>query len=358
MLGVFLDDLSKAEVGIESMFDISVSMVQQLLHYASSQGINSGDLLNSVGIQPSILKDPDFRISVEDFCRIQEEAVFLTGDHYFGLHMGESSELGDWSMLGYIMANCGNLGEALERISRYFGILGSLLQINIRVGNDRVELIFETKKNSSGQIRQCLEGALSGFFRLIRSVTRKYVGLKEVWIVHEVSEDTGEYQRIFRCPVLFNQPMTALVFDSGALDAPMIHPNPALLSLFERHARSFLDRINEENFFSRKTSSLLFERLQGGAPCIKRVSEELGVSVRKLQMKLHDEGITFSQIVENVREELAKSYLAEKRYSIEDITHLLGFSEPSVFHRAFKKWTGLTPGQYRLSSKLSFMTHG
>jgi AraC-like DNA-binding protein len=81
------------------------------------------------------------------------------------------------------------------------------------------------------------------------------------------------------------------------------------------------------------------------------------MSVRVLQKKLKEEGVTFSEIATNVRRELAKSYLAEKRYTIDDITYLLGFSEPSVFRRAFKTWTGMTPGQYRSASEPTFKTN-
>jgi AraC-like DNA-binding protein len=133
-----------------------------------------------------------------------------------------------------------------------------------------------------------------------------------------------------------------------------VSPNPVLLSLLEHHASSFLNQINEQNLFSRKISTLLFEQLQEGVPGVDMVARELGMSIRSLQMKLKDEGITFSQIVENIRKELSKSYLAEKHYSIDDITYLLGFSDTSVFHRAFKRWTGQTPKQYRLNSKPSF----
>ena len=84
------------------------------------------------------------------------------------------------------------------------------------------------------------------------------------------------------------------------------------------------------------------------------MAKDLGMSKRVLQNKLKEEGVTFSELANSVRQELAKSYLAEKRYTIDDITYLVGFSEPSVFRRAFKRWTGMTASQYRSSSEANF----
>lgn len=161
----------------------------------------------------------------------------------------------------------------------------------------------------------------------------------------------SEYNRIFKCPFLFNQPSAALVFPSSVLEIPLRHPNQELLSLLEHHANSFLSKIDEDDHFSKKISLRFFESIQDNSPTIKKISKDLWIGKRALQNKLKKEGTTFSELTNSVRQELAKSYLADKRYTIDEITYLVGFSEPSSFRRAFKRWTGgVTASQYRSAS--------
>ena len=337
------------------MFYINVTILQRLLSYTSSQGINNDALLNMVGIDNSILDNADNKLPLEDYYTILDGAIDLTKDPYFGLHMGENAGLTDLWILGYIMANCRTLGEALEKVGKYFAIIGSVLNIYLKVEGDYSKLIWDMRKHYSNLcIRHCIDMALMHINNIIKSITRTPVEIKEVWFKADPPDDISEYQRLFKCKVLFSQSTPAMVFSSKDLEAPIRNPDPDLLALLEHHANSFLNKINEDHYLSRKISLMLFEQIQGNNPTIEDVAKEMGMSVRVLQKKLKDEGVTFSQVATNVRKELAKSYLAEKRYSVDDITYLLGFSEPSVFRRAFKTWTGLTPGQYRSSPEPVF----
>jgi len=338
------------------MFYISTSILQRLFSFTSKKGIDTDDLLKKAGVEKSLINNTDNKLPLEDYYCILDGAIDLTGDPYFGLHMGEGADAGDLSILGYIMTSCRTVGEALEKVGKYFGIIGSVLNIYLKVEGDYAKLIYDMRQHFPNKcIKHCIDTGLANFYSMIKNIASEPVEIKEVWLKTKAPEDLGEYKRIFKCPILFSQPIAALVFPSKALDIPLTHPNPALLSLLEHHANSFLSKIDEKDYFFRKISLLLFEQIQGNNPTIEDVAKYLGMSVRVLQKKLKEEGLTFSQIATNVRKELAKSYLAEKRYTIDDITYLLGFSEPSVFRRAFKMWTGMTPGHYRSSSEPTFM---
>jgi AraC-like DNA-binding protein len=338
------------------MFYISTAILQRLFSFISKQGINSDDLLKRAGVDRLLLTNPENKLPLENYYSILDSAIDLTGDQYFGLHMGEGADPGDLSILGYIMANCRTVGEALEKVGKYFGVIGSVLNIYLKSEGNYAKLIYDMRKHFPNNcIRHCIDTGLANFYAMIKNIASEPVEIKEVWLKTGAPEDQGEYNRIFKCPIKFAQPAAALVFPSSVLDVTLRYPNSALLSLLEHHANSFLSKIDEKDFFSRKIGLLLFEQIQGNNPTIDDVAKELGLSVRVLQKKLKEEGLTFSQIATNVRQELAKSYLAEKRYTIDDITYLLGFSEPSVFRRAFKVWTGKTPGQYRSSSEPAFM---
>jgi AraC-like DNA-binding protein len=338
------------------MFYISTSILQRLFSFTSKRGIDTSSLLDKVGVDKSVITNTENKLPLEDYYCILDGAIDLTGDEYFGLHMGESAEAADLSILGYIMASCRTVGEALEKVGKYFGLIGSVLNIYLKVEGDYAKLIYDMRKHFPNNcIKHCIDTGLANFYSLIRNIASEPVEIKEVWIKTKAPKDLGEYKRVFKCPIIFDQPVAALVFPSEALKIPLTHPNPTLLALLEHHANSFLSKLDEKDNFSRKISLLLFEQIQGKNPTIEDVAKELGMSVRVLQKKLKEEGLTFSQIATNVRKELAKSYLAEKRYTVDDITYLLGFSEPSVFRRAFKTWTGMTPGHYRAMSEPTFL---
>jgi len=328
------------------MFDISIFFIYRILHYVKRLGIAPEILLEKAGVDLLGFSRFDSKIPEWQYFSIMDEAVRLTGDRFLGLHVGASTELRDLSNLGYIMANCKDLGEAIDSAIGYIDFIGAPVVLRLARHTEEAQLMFDLKQPLNPQTRQCLDEALSSLASILRNITKKGFELKEVRLSYPAPEDDRAYRKVYPCPVRFGQPVSTLVFHPRELLAPVIRPNPKLL-LMTRNTRDYIKEIIEEKDYSRKIAILLYAKLQKGPPCIKHVAKELGVSIRGLQMKLSEEGVTFSRIVRDVRRELAKTYLADKEYSIDEITYLLGFSEPSVFHRAFKTWTGLTPGEYR-----------
>jgi AraC-like DNA-binding protein len=334
----------------KAMFYISASLFHRLLFFASQKGIKTDDLFKKANVDKSILANNDEKIPLEIYYSVMDAAIETTGDNCFGLHMGENANPGDISTLGYIMASCRTVREALEKIGKYFAIIGSTQRLTLIVEKNEARLVWDMIKYFPNMcIRHCIDLGLANTFNMLLKIAEKPVEIKEVWVKAGPPDDMSEYNRIFKCPILFNQPSPALVFPSSALDTPLIHPNPALLSLFEYHANSFLNKIDQGDHFSREISQKYFESIQDSKPASEKIIKDLGISRRVLRNKLREEGMTYSKLITNVRQELAKSYLTEKRFTIDDITYLVGFSEPRAFRRAFKRWTGMTASRYRYS---------
>jgi AraC-like DNA-binding protein len=328
------------------MFDISIFFIYRILHYVKQKGIAPEILLEKAGIDLLSIGRFDSKIPARHYLSIMEEAVRLTGDEFLGLHVGASTELRDLSNLGYIMAGCKDMGEAIGSAIGYIDFIGAPVELRLERGTDRGRLIFYLKEPFNLNTRQCVDEALSSFFSILNDITNNQFKPEEIHFSYPAPEDIRALKKTFSCRVRFGQAASALVFHPRELLNPVVRPNPKLL-LMARQQRDRIKEIVEEKDYSRKITILLYAGLQNGPPCIKHVAKELGVSIRGLQMRLSEEGVTFSRIVRDVRRELAKTYLADRDYSIDEITFLLGFSEPSVFHRAFKTWTGLTPGEYR-----------
>jgi AraC-like DNA-binding protein len=148
---------------------------------------------------------------------------------------------------------------------------------------------------------------------------------------------------------LFNQRHNSVTIDSAVGRIPVKMANPVLLQQFEDYAQYFLAQMELKPSTTRQVTKIILARLDDRSLSVEKVAREMAVSVRTLQMRLDEEGVAFSDLLQEIRERLAKQYLREN-YTVEQITYLLGFSEPSVFRKAFKKWSGVTPKEFRESS--------
>ena len=137
-----------------------------------------------------------------------------------------------------------------------------------------------------------------------------------------------------------------MTMDMRMANTPILMANPGLLEYFEKYAQDFLAEMDRKNEQTQVVTKIILARLDDEKLSIDKVAKEMSVSVRTLQNHLESEGVVFSELLRDIRERLAKRYLHEN-YSVEQITYLLGFSEPSVFRKAFKKWAGVTPREFR-----------
>jgi AraC-like DNA-binding protein len=149
--------------------------------------------------------------------------------------------------------------------------------------------------------------------------------------------------------VKFDQKENSMTMDWSVGEIPVRMANPALLEHFEKYAQDFLAQMERNDEHTRAVTKIILSRLDDEDLSIQKVAKEMAVSVRTLQNHLEAEGVVFSDLLRDIRERLAKKYLHEN-YTVEQITYLLGFSEPSVFRKAFKKWSGVTPREYREQS--------
>jgi AraC-like DNA-binding protein len=334
---------------------VSVTVLKQMFNYLDSLEVDTGAFLSSLGVDPAIQHSPDAYIPLETYLVIQDKAAEYTEDPYFGLHMGEFAEAGSWSILGYMMMNCKTLGEAFEKSTRYQRIIGNMIEGNAYMDEDKITIVLSTPPHAPEMSRHCFESTLSSTVRMMRNLAGVDLNPAEVTFTYPTPESIEEYERIFRCPVCFEQEHNSLTIDVAIIFTPIKFANPDLLKHFENYAQEIIADMDRQSEHSRRVTKIILSRLDDESLSIEKVADEMAVSVRTLQNRLKGEGVAFSELLTDVRERLAKKYLREN-YTVEDITYLLGFSEPSVFRKAFKRWSGATPREYRESS-FSGMPH-
>jgi AraC-like DNA-binding protein len=325
---------------------VSVTVLSQMFLYLNSLKVDVAEFLRSLGLDPEIVKSPDARIPIETYLMIQDGAAHYTNDPYFGLHMGEFAEAGSWSILGYMMMNCKTLGEAFEKSGRYSRIIGNLIEGSAQFRFNKIKVVFSTPPHAPKMTRHCFESTFSSSVRMMRALTGVHLSPLEVTFIYPQPESTSEYERIFCCPVLFGQKENSVTISTAITNTPILLGNPGLLAYFEKYAQDFLAEMERKNEYTQTVTKIILARLDDESLSIEKVAKEMAVSVRTLQNRLEAEGVVFSELLKEIRERLAKKYLREN-YSVEQITYLLGFSEASVFRKAFKKWAGVTPREYR-----------
>jgi AraC-like DNA-binding protein len=328
---------------------VSITVLNQMFLYLNSLNVDIDAFLRSLGIDPATVKSPDAYIPIETYLLIQDEAARYTNDPNFGLHMGEYAEAGSWSILGYLMMNCKTLGEAFEKSGRYSRIIGNLIKGDVKIRFNKIKVILATPPHAPKMSRHCYESTISSSVRMMRNLTGQPLNPLEVTFIYSEPEATAEYERVFQCPVHFGQKENSFTIPMKFVNTPILMANPGLLAYFEEYAQDFLAEMDRQNEHTRTVTKIILSRMDDEKLSINQVAKEMAVSVRTLQNRLKEEGVVFSDLHKDIRAKLAKKYLRED-YTVEDITYLLGFSEPSVFRKAFKRWSGITPGQYRQQS--------
>jgi AraC-like DNA-binding protein len=330
----------------EHQYTVSVGILQQILRYLASRNVGMDEFMKAVKLEPSILNNPDKRITVEKYVMIEETASKVTNDPCFGLHMGQFAETGNWSILGYMMMNCRTVLDAFHIFSRYSSVIGNLIKGKITVEKDYIIIKLIAPIDAPKISKHCYEGYFSSLISLARNISGENIYPIEVALEAFNPELIEEYRKVFGLDVRFGQNGNYMLMSIQAANTSILFPNENLLSCFESYAMEFLDEIETTNNFTYRTKKMILSYITTENLTVKRIAQELFVSGRTLQANLRKEGTEFNILLRQTREQLAKKYLCAN-YSVEDITCLLGFSEPSVFRRAFKKWVGMTVKEYR-----------
>ncbi len=328
---------------------VSATVLAQMFLYLDSLQLDIDAFLRSLDIEPETVRSPDSYLPIETYLLIQDAAAEFVNDPYFGLHMGEFAQPGSWSILGYLMMNCKTLGEAFEKTGRYQRIIGNMINARAELGLGKVRLVYFTPPHAPQMSRHCFESTFSSSVRLARTLSGQPLNPLEVTFIYPEPESRAEYERVFCCPLRFGHKDNSMTLDPSLGSLPVRMANPALLEHFEQYAQDFLSKMERYDATTQAVTKIILAQLDDESLSIEKVAREMAVSVRTLQKRLEAEGVVFSDLLREIRQRLAEKYLREN-YSVEQITYLLGFSEPSVFRKSFKKWLGVTPREYRQGS--------
>ncbi len=323
------------------------ALVIPLVYFALENGILIDEISADLPNELSSVNIPDIRLQPEVYLKLVQTLVEKTGNPCLGLHIGSSSRCAYLGILGYVMMNCSNYGEAIQKYIGYQKIGNSALTMGLEKTGDQTRCLWLSINEALLPIRQfIIEGSITSTLSEFEEITGERLPLTQVGFDWPPPEDISAYERTFETEVVFNQPLTFIRFDQRHLETPIRQSNSELLILFEDHARKSYQKLRENKPFSDEAIRIISKSLSNNTG-LADIAAEMGLSGKNLQIKLKSEGNTFIDLKKKVRCEFAKRLLTNKNYFAAEIGYLLGFSEPSTFYRTFKRWTGMTPGQYR-----------
>ena len=319
-----------------------------LLSHAEKLGLDRGEVLRSAGLHEETLRDPDARIPASKIEKMWRAMISRAPHSALGVEMGASFTIREWGLVGYSIAYSGTLLQALQRLVRYSRIMSEAIRFKLRVGKDRSSLVVDGGPRFDS-LQHPVVARLVSILGAMREVAGVDIIPLEVRLPFNRPASVSEYARCFRCPLAFDQRDAAIVLRKDDLERSLSFADDTLSGYLDHLADEVLEALGGDHSFSEKTRRAIWSELSDGQPSVQRSARVLGVSVRTLQRRLKDEGTSFAAVLESFRREMAAGLLRSRDLAIYEVAFLLGYSEPSTFYRAFRRWHGTTPREFRRS---------
>ncbi|MBN1654459.1 MAG: AraC family transcriptional regulator ligand-binding domain-containing protein [Deltaproteobacteria bacterium] len=290
--------------------------------------------------------DPKRRIPISAVLKLLNNAIQLTGDEDLGLRAARAIDSGDFDVLEYAASSSATLREAIEIIQRYIRLLDDSADFSLQYWNGKASLVLNSILPLN---RAATDFRLAGVYRgIFRSISSDEHGISEVWFRIRRPEKDQEYTLTFpKATLRFQMPFDAVVFDAELLDAPLINSDPKLHDVLRQHMEVLLSERPRTESLTERVRKLIETELPKGKTNAVHIASILDMSRRTLTRRLEQEGTSYKTLLDDLRRRLALRYLETTRMDMGKIAYLLGFSQTTAFHRAFRRWTDYTPHKYR-----------
>ncbi len=318
-----------------------------LMQIILDKGMPKEDFERQIGVSPDQIADPDKRIPMGSVLKLFEIAVNLSGDPALALRLRKRTGIQFVHFLVSLVQYSSNLLEAACHISRYARLISDADKLDIFDAGNCVKItltnIFPEYNN-----KWIPEHHLSLMVDVSRSLMSNDLNPLSIHFQHSDPGYADVYDEIFNVPVMFQQPENMIVFKKTDLLQPITSHDPNVEAALKNYAEIALKKISRTGSLQEKVCKHIIDYLPDGGVDLKKVSRVMKMDTSTLYRQLRKEGTTFEKLLLDTRQELAKNYLL-KGMTNAQVAYLIGFSEPAAFQRAFKRWLGINPGEYRRS---------
>ncbi len=320
----------------------ALSMWQALESY----GIDPVVLFERAGLDPQKLYDANARYRDSGLYKLWQLAVEATGDPYIGLKVASFWHPSAAHALGYAWLASATLQDALERTVRYYRLMTDKEQLILKESDEEFRLIVENPAVDYPTAPEDVDASFAVLIYLCRMCYGQSFNPLRITMRRPEPPDPAPFVEHFRAPIQYSGNEDSVCFDKADALAALPTANAEVARANEKIVQEYLARFDRSSV-AMQVRARLTEQLSSGHATQGSVADALHMSLRSLQRRLKNEGTSYKDLLDETRRELAAHYMAESHRSINEITYLLGFSEPSNFSRAFRRWTGKSPSAYR-----------
>ncbi|VVN82017.1 AraC family transcriptional regulator [Pseudomonas fluorescens] len=313
-----------------------------------NQGACADQVFLSCGVMLPATTDPMLRIDNQTIAKLYVAAVQATKDPCFGLRAGETLRPANLHAMGFALLASISIRDFAQRLSSLYRIISQNASIRVEERNNTFLLI--TSSVPGAQVcHETHDAYISLIFTLLRTISGNRFRLRKLELIRPASESMAQvFSEYFQCDVEFGRPEIVMAMDLERVDKRLPGANEELALSHDRTVMEYLQRIERGDIVNR-VRAIVSSELSSRTLNKDRVAERLHISTRGLQLKLAARDTSFQEILDHTRRTHALAFMSRSSVSVTEAAFSLGFSEVSNFTRAFKRWTGMAPSQYRQS---------
>ncbi len=340
-----------------SITTVPTDYVLSLVRLLERQGADPGPLLEAVEIAPAELQRPE--MSAKKYSKLYQKAMLTVRDEYFGMPSGGRVPNGTFRMMCLCIIHCATLGQAVQRCSEFHDIArGSKVKPVLEQRGRSAAIAMGGVESVDDEefhrlMADCppsvIRTGLSAWHHFLCWLAGRRVELSGVDFSFAKPNDFVDYEVLFQAPLRFGQPSNQLRLEAGQLELPLVQTEESLEGFLKTAPYQLLVMVDGDNSLKSRVQAIIGRDFSREMPSAEAVAHSLNMSVTTLRRRLQQERTSFQKIKDECRREAAINYLSYPDLSNNDIAALMGFDETSAFFRSFKKWTGMTPGDYRRS---------
>lgn len=326
--------------------DISNSLIMGLLAGPIASGLSAKDILVQAQVPTSILTNPDQALNLQQFGSVIQTIFQVMDDESSGF-LVQPIKVGSFAMMNHAVITCPNLRRALLRGSHFMSLISSEVHFSIREQGEEATLKVAVDNSKNLQADVFITTILIIWTRWSCWLIDRPLLLERANFTCDPPPYAEDLKQVFPCRHYYNQPHNSVVFNQRFLDMPLKQDAQSLVDFLASAPECLLTEYKTDNSVTAEVRLLLTQDDELEGLSLEMVAAQLNTSSQTLRRRLKEEGNSFQQIKDSLRRDTAIYHLSKQITPINEIAALVGFSEPSAFNRAFKRWTGMAPGAYR-----------
>lgn len=338
---------------MKSSLWVSMPIIRNIIMFSARNPNDIKTICGTGNIETEDLEKADYKLTLDQNCAIMDAALTISGDEYLGLHIGEKTTPSILGVTGHLMESSKDVLSALQNLQQFTSAFTRLYKFHLEVKGEEVfyycEPIEVWNDMSPDTARHSVDISFAAALHILRLMTGQIFQPLKVLYRYPRILNVEEHEKILRCRPLFNQDCNCIVFSLKDVLFPIVGYNKELNAILKNILETELKQ-NAQTSFSDQVKQLILKNYQFTIPSLEDIAAILHITPRTLQRKLQEENTSFRALEDAIKIEIASNLLTSPAISITEIAYKLGYTDPKSFQRAFRRWTGKTPGDYRLKS--------